>query len=204
MFRLDSYSAKIQSILQPHEGGERLMPLAPRGPIRGEGFDLLKGTAAVELFDGGEVATPDFAQCVRSALFLYFSDLDRSHKISQSIHSATGSYLHGIMHRQEPDFSNSKYWFRKVSNHEVFPAVRAAALERWSAAGGAGAERLQAAAQTRPQWDPFWFIDQCESANRGGASELDTPLREAQRLEWQILFDYCCQKVMAADRSARQ
>ena len=199
MFRLDSYSAKVQSILQPHEAGQRLMPLTPRGRLEGEGLDLLKNTAAEELFDGGPIATPEFAECVRSALFLYFSDFDRSHKISQSIHSTTGSYLHGIMHRQEPDFSNSKYWFRKVSNHDVFPVVRAAALAQWSAAGDQGAERLQAAARSRPRWDPFWFIDQCESANRGAASELEAPLMEAQRLEWQVLFDYCYQEAVAAD-----
>ena len=199
MFRLDSYSSKIQSILQPHEAGERLTPLAPRGPLHGEGLDLLKDTRVGELFDGAPIVAPDLAQCVRSALFLYFSDLDRSHKISQGIHSTTGSYLHGIMHRQEPDFSNSKYWFRKVSNHEVFPAVRAAALEQWSAAGDQGAERLQAAAQSRPQWDPFWFIDQCKSAHGGGAPEIDAPLMEAQRLEWQILFDYCYRKAVAAN-----
>ncbi len=199
MFRLDSYSSKVQSILQPHEAGQRLMPLAPRSALHGEGLDLVKGTPVEDLFDGAPIVAPDFAQCVRSALYLYFSDLDRSHKISQSIHSATGSYLHGIMHRQEPDFSNSKYWFRKVSNHEVFPAVRAASLERWSAAGDPEAERLQAAARSRHQWDPFWFIDQCESAYRGGASGLEAPLMEAQRLEWQILFDHCYRKAVAAN-----
>ena len=199
MFHLDSYSSKIQSILQPHEAGRRLMPLAPRSPLQSEGLDLLKDTRVDELFDGAPIAAPDFAECVRSALFLYFSDLDRSHKISQNVRLTTGSYLHGIMHRQEPDFSNSKYWFRKVSNHEVFPAVRAAALERWSAAGEEGAKRLQAAAQSRPQWDPFWFIDQCEAVRRGAASELEAPLEEAQRIEWQILFEYCCRKAVAAN-----
>ena len=37
MFHLDSYSSKIQSILRPHEAGWRLMPLAPRSPLQGEG-----------------------------------------------------------------------------------------------------------------------------------------------------------------------
>ena len=163
------------------------MPLAPRGPLQGEGLDLLKGTPAKELFDGGEVAVPEFAECVRSALFLYFSDLDRSHTISQGIHSTTGSFLHGIMHRQEPDFSNAKYWFRKAPSHEVFPALREAALERWAA----GPETLRAAVESRSAWDAFWFVDQCEAVRRGGASEMQAALMEAQRIEWQMLFDYC-------------
>ena len=199
MFHLDSYSSKIQSILRPHEAGWRLMPLAPRSPLQGEGLDLLENTRVDELFDGAPITAPDFAECVRSALFLYFSDLDRSHKVSQKVSSTTGSYWHGIMHRQESDFSNSKYWFRKVSNHEVFPAVRAAALEQWSVADEEGAKLLQDAAQSRPQWDPFWFIDQCEAVRLGDASELEAPLKAAQRIEWQILFDYCCQKAVAAN-----
>ena len=199
MLHLDSYSPKIQSILRPHEAGRRLMPLAPRSPLQGEGLDLLENTSVDALFDGAPIAAPDFAECVRSALFLYFSDLDRSHKISQNVRSTTGSYWHGIMHRQEPDFSNAKYWFHKVSSHEVFPAVRAAALEQWSAAGEEGAKLLQAAAQSSPQWDPFWFIDQCEAVRLGDASELETPLKAAQRIEWQILFDYCYRKAVAAN-----
>jgi hypothetical protein len=47
-----------------------------------------------------------------SGLWLLAGDLDRSHTISQGIGSAEGSFWHGIMHRREGDFSNSKYWFR--------------------------------------------------------------------------------------------
>lgn len=196
MSRLEDYSSKVQAILRPHEGGERLMPLAPRGPLRGEGLEMLVGTTAEELFDGTEVAAPEFADCVRSALFLYFSDLDRSHTISQSIHSTTGSFLHGIMHRQEPDFSNAKYWFREVPTHEVFAALREAALERWAAAGDSRAESLRVAAEGRPAWDAFWFVDQCEAVSRGGASEMEAALQEAQRIEWQMLFDYCYRRAV--------
>ena len=49
-----------------------------------------------------------------SALWLYVDELDRSHTISQGIHTATGSYWHGIMHRREGDFGNSHYWFTKA------------------------------------------------------------------------------------------
>ena len=196
MFRLEDYSSKVQAILRPHEGGERLMPLAPRGSLQGEGLDLLNGTSVESLFDGGEVADAEYANCVRSALFLYFSDLDRSHTISQNILSTTGSFLHGIMHRQEPDFSNAKYWFRKVSNHEVFPALRQAALERWVAAGDSNSATLSASVESRSTWDAFWFVDQCEAVKRGGVAEMETALMEAQRVEWQLLFDYCYRRAV--------
>jgi hypothetical protein len=46
-------------------------------------------------------------------------DIERSHSISQNIENLEGSFLHGMMHRREGDFSNAKYWFRRVGNHPV-------------------------------------------------------------------------------------
>ena len=56
---------------------------------------------------------------LRSSLFLLAGDLERSHRISQDIEDADGSFLHGIMHRREGDYSNAKYWFRRVGDHPV-------------------------------------------------------------------------------------
>lgn len=52
-----------------------------------------------------------------AGLWLYVDDLDRSHRISQSLTDATGSYWHAIMHRREGDFQNSKYWLHQVGRH---------------------------------------------------------------------------------------
>ncbi len=54
------------------------------------------------------------ASSIESALYLAVGDLERSHEISQADHSAFGSYLHGIMHRREGDFSNADYWFHRA------------------------------------------------------------------------------------------
>src|SRR5437899_244778 len=51
---------------------------------------------------------------VRSAALLWHDYLDESHTISQNIPGADGGFLHGIMHRREPDYPNAKYWFRRV------------------------------------------------------------------------------------------
>ena len=200
MFDPSAYGNQIASVLAPHEGGGRLMPLAPAGPLPGEGLIRLRELTIPELFDDTPIAAQDFAECVRSALFLYLSDLDQSHAISQSIPTATGGFLHGIMHRQEPDFSNSKYWFRRVGSHEVFPALRLAALDVLAAkaAESANAGDLRAQIERRAQWDPFWFIDQCEAAGHGDAA-LEQRLREIQRQEWQLLFDYCYRKAVGSD-----
>ena len=58
-----------------------------------------------------------------STLWLYVDELDRSHTLSQSMHTATGSYLHGIMHRREGDFSNSHYWMYQAGSHPVLSQI---------------------------------------------------------------------------------
>src|SRR5689334_664586 len=63
-----------------------------------------------------------------AGLWLYVDDLDRSHTISQGIHSPTGSLWHGIMHRREGDFSNSLYWMRRAESHPLFTTLNPAQL----------------------------------------------------------------------------
>ncbi len=184
-FELTNYSPAIQAILEPAEAGRRLMPLAPERPFSSDGLERLRQTSTQALFE--KAPTCDvFAQCVESALYLYFSDLDRSHRISQNIGSTTGSFLHGIMHRQEPDFSNAKYWFRRVPSHPVYAALRDAALSELPPDAG-----LRNSIGSRPEWDPYWMVDQCEAARRNSDRELEKELLIVQNLEWQLLFDYC-------------
>ncbi len=184
-FELTNYSQAIQSILEPAEAGRRLMPLAPAQPFSGEGLERLRLTSAGALFDAPPASTT-FAQCSESALYLYFSDLDRSHRISQEIGSTTGSFLHGIMHRQEPDYSNARYWFRKVASHPVYNALRAAALHDLPRGS-----KLRNPIDSRPEWDAFWMVEQCEVARGSGGQDLEHDLLIIQSLEWRLLFDYC-------------
>ena len=107
-----------------------------------------------------------------SGLYVYFSCFDEAHNIAQDIPTAEGSYWHAIVHRQEPDAGNSSYWFRQVGAHPIYSALA-------RAAGGAAS------------WDPFGFIEQCETARRNPGSDLESRVRALQRLEWQLLFDYC-------------
>ena len=193
MFDLTRCASTTQEILAAAGAGDRMMPLTPASPWEGKGLDRLRESSVEELL-GGRVASQEFAACFRSALFLYFSALDESHAISQSIRSTTGSLLHGVMHRQEPDFPNSKYWFRRVGRHEIFPALRASALARLQSARDASAEQLGSAVESRPEWDPFWFVDQCEQVERGRGAEWKPLLMEVQRVEWRLVFAYCRQR----------
>jgi hypothetical protein len=54
-----------------------------------------------------------------AGLWLYVDDLERSHTVSQGIETQTGSYWHGIMHRREGDFGNSRYWHNRAAGHPL-------------------------------------------------------------------------------------
>lgn len=54
-----------------------------------------------------------------AGLWLYVDNLDRSHRISQSLDDETGAFWHGIMHRREGDFGNSHYWMRRAAGHPL-------------------------------------------------------------------------------------
>ena len=121
-----------------------------------------------QLFPGG-VVDRDMAKCCISGLWLLHNFLDPSHEISQAVHTREGSFWHAIMHRLEGDFSNSKYWYRKVGEHPVF--------ENMPDPG---------------TWDPDKFVDQCESA-QDGDSTMKQQIQQTAVDEWKTLFEYCFQ-----------
>ena len=143
-----------------------------------------------------QIVDADMAQCCLAGLWLRFDFLDESHRISQAIASSTGSYWHGIMHRREPDFSNSKYWFRRVGRHEVFTSLGAEARALAQRESGEQAGRRLAG---QGSWDPLEFVDLCEQCLRGRGSPADEQLcRQVAQLEWELLFDYCYENARRA------
>ncbi|MEK6237193.1 MAG: hypothetical protein N2C14_20990 [Planctomycetales bacterium] len=157
----------------------------------------LSGLTPEKLFAGQSLGDSEMAAACLSGLWLYHDFLDDSHRISQGIQTSTGSYWHGIMHRREGEFSNSKYWFRQTGAHPVFEqlgpdAAEIASEEAFQASGAeAGFLRSQA------EWDPFAFVDLCEQCVRG-QSNCETLCREIQRREWRLLFDYCAQRALGS------
>lgn len=167
-----AYGSRVAEILALDGNGQRLMPLANGTCSSEAAAAILRGAQGRELFP--DSPAPDAAL---AGLWLYFSCLEESHRVSQDIASTGGSYWHGIMHRQEPDPGNSGYWFRRVGAHPVFPALANEAASLGYAAGG--------------PWDPFAFIDYCESARRRPGSPEEALALAVQRIEWQLLFDHC-------------
>jgi hypothetical protein len=113
---------------------------------------------------------------VMAGLWLYCGRFDESHSISQDLHTAEGSYWHGILHRQEPDDGNAGYWFKRVGRHPIFDELRAAADTAGYPAG--------------TRWDAGAFINFCAAARREGG-EKERVAREVQHMEFALLLAWC-------------
>lgn len=112
---------------------------------------------------------------VLAGLWLYCGRFDRSHAISQELHTPEGSYWHAILHRQEPDDWNSAYWFKRAGNHPVFKDL----ASRAAAAGYASGD----------DWDPEAFIRLCAAARQEGG-DRERLAREVQHIEFELLLGW--------------
>src|SRR5262249_50800059 len=111
-----AYGPTIAALLRE----DRLAPLGPGTPNRSVRAALEAATAE-KLFGDQQVRDRHMADACRAGLWLYHDFLDESHKISQDIDTPTGSYWHAIMHRREPDPSNSKNLWRRGGSHSLLP-----------------------------------------------------------------------------------
>lgn len=178
----NQYPTAVAELLG-HSVPYELVPSAGQSQAR----DQLSKLKPESLFPSAKITDHDMADACLSGLWLRFDFLDESHTISQDIHTATGSFWHGIMHRREPDWSNAKYWFRNAGEHAIFPDLLAAAK---ACAAELNLPAPAKALVDSPAWDPFAFVDLCETAHRQDGP-LATFCKQVQLAEWQLLFDFC-------------
>lgn len=179
-FQPQKYEPAFLDLLQE----DRLNPLGPGKPNQ-EKHPLLKALTVKSAFAYSTVKNPEMAQACLAGIWLYHNFLDESHRISQNISNTTGSYWHGIMHRREPDASNSAYWFRRVGTHPIFIDLHTLTQEKASPPKCAAAKQMQ----QMSRWDPYLFINLCEEYRDSGTDD-EMLLRGVQLLEWELLFDY--------------
>jgi hypothetical protein len=125
---------------------------------------------------------------LQAGVWQFHGELEFSHRISQEFEGQGRhqlcDYWHAIMHRREPDFANSRYWFRRIGRQPVFEEL-AALVTRWLAAESDGRIRdWRNRLIPGSCWDPLAFVDLAEAARKDLA--LD---RLARRIQWaEMLF----------------
>lgn len=184
-FRANDYSIGVANVLELAGSGTRVMDLAPSGCTSEEARAMLERSEPLQLFADSREPVGAY-----SGLYLYLGCLEESHKLSQDLDNPEGSYWHGILHRQEPDPDNAKYWFRKVGRHSIHNELCKQARSFGYDAGGS--------------WDLLTFVDFCESARRRPGSEEEGVAKRVQLLEWQLLFDWCARPISAETGDVHQ
>lgn len=164
---------------------ERLPSLGP-GRRNVSVHDQLQSATVETLFAHAALQDRTMGQACLAGLWLHHDYLDVSHEISRNISTSTGSYWHGLMHRREPDFANTKYWFRRVGSHPIFPDLAEAASQ--TARDSDGLVRADWLASIH-SWEAFEFIDLCEECLHIEGPD-HTLCQQVSLIEWQILFDY--------------
>ncbi len=188
-FDRNAYGPFVAKLLQE----EPANPLGPGEP-NASAKVLLDSMSIEQVFAARVVMDQNMDQACLAGLWLYHDYLDVSHAISQKIPTTSGSFWHGIVHRREPDSSNSKYWFQRVGSHPVFPPLYETA--KCLVANEPFLAETRFLIQ-QDHWNPFAFIDLC-AAVRLGKVAAEPLCRQIQLEEWRLLFDHCYWQALQA------
>lgn len=157
-------------------------PAAPPalGPQRRPGTLAVVETERAVAAALGEAPHPRAPE-IAALVLLWHDHLEAAHALVQERPGADAAWVHGILHRREPDAGNAAYWFRRVGRHAAFPALASAVA---ALPVPAGLEPLRGRLVAGGAWDAFAFIEAATGAE-GDAAEF---LRAVQAAEFAALL----------------
>lgn len=140
---------------------------------------------------GSAAASDVELHALRAGLLQMHDELDLSHQQSQAIEGEgrhrAGDYWHAIMHRREPDYGNSKYWFRRVGSHPIMRTLAEQARVKLEKLNTPESNRWKDRLLSRG-WDPFAFVDLCEHCRHDESTPLALAARDIQWMEMVLLL----------------
>lgn len=188
----ESSSSTRDAAIDPQSSLQELSPVKP-----GDMPAWLRDTMATTLrtLSGGHPQSPEWV-ALEAGLLLWHDRLDESHSQSQTIEGEgrhqNGDYWHAIMHRREPDYGNSKYWFHRVGRHPAFVPLATAAATLLAASDSAAAASWKGRILRGGEWNPSAFVDLCAECAESRDRTLATTARRIQRAEMLILLAQTC------------
>jgi hypothetical protein len=176
-------------------GESRLRTLTYPKPTAAQVQQRLDALTPEQLLAPTKIVSPVDALCIKGAVYERHDLYDAAHTCAQQAgEGSTASFWHGICHRREPDVSNSKYWFRRVGNHAIFPLLHRAVSDFLATMSNDVARTFRRHLQKKGEWDPFYWIDLCAECDDAQAERV---LMEVQEIEWELLFEHTYKAAVA-------
>ncbi len=186
------YPPQIAQIVANLDTRQPLPPLTPKEPWKRKLTETLQTMPLTNLLGNQTLKNSSLENTVKIGLLIWNDALDEAHRILQDINTKTGDYWHAIVHRREPDYENSKYWFNRVGNHPVYPFLRKQMLDLLKKHSLESNElaSYETTIQDGHNWEAAQFVDWCESVTQDSKVEVIHFLQRAQVEEIKILLDY--------------
>ena len=126
---------------------------------------------------------------VTAMLWIRVGIIEPAHEIVQKGSTPMASYLHGVVHRLEADYWNSKYWFRQVKDDGLLQSLSNAIVE-WVAVDGLLDIAMSLKVISGTTYSPVEFVSAHERLSKlaDQAPSHSAAMERIAWIEWESLW----------------